>query len=146
MKPTDVIDALSRRLADGDLEGALALYEPAATFAPQPGRQVSGLDEIRPALEQFIALKPTMTGTIEKVMEADGVALVVNRWALTGTGANVPTARSSHTAVWTGTEIIVWGGGSGFTAGDVNTGGRYNPSTDSWAASSLTTGSGATWA
>ena len=86
MKPTDVIDALSRRLGEGDLDGALALYEPSATFAPQPGRQVSGLDAIRPALEQFIALKPTMTGTIEKVLEADGVALVVNRWALTGTG------------------------------------------------------------
>ena len=86
MSPTDVIDALSKRLADGDLDGALALYEPAATFAPQPGRQVSGLDAIRPELERFIALKPTMTGTIEKVMEADGVALVVNRWALTGTG------------------------------------------------------------
>ena len=27
-----------------------------------------------------------MTGTIEKVLEADGVALVVNRWNLTGTG------------------------------------------------------------
>ena len=86
MKPTDVIDALSTRLADGDLEGALALYEPEATFAPQPGEQVKGLDAIRPALERFIALKPAMTGSIEKVLEADDVALVVNRWTLTGTG------------------------------------------------------------
>jgi uncharacterized protein (TIGR02246 family) len=84
--PAAVIDAFSERLAEGDLEGALALYEPAATFAPQPGQQVSGIEAIRPALEQFIALKPTMTGTIEKVMEADGVALVVNRWSLSGTG------------------------------------------------------------
>jgi uncharacterized protein (TIGR02246 family) len=86
MRPTDVIGALSSRLAAGDLEGALALYEPAATFAPQPGEQVSGVAAIRPALEQFIALKPVMTGTIEKVLEADDVALVVNRWTLTGTG------------------------------------------------------------
>ena len=84
--PAGVIETFSRLLGAGDLEGALELYEPAATFAPQPGQQVSGIEAIRPALEQFIALKPTMTGTIEKVMEADGIALVVNRWALTGTG------------------------------------------------------------
>src|SRR6266542_3777295 len=35
--------------------------------------------------------------------------------------------RSRHTAVWTGSEMIVWGGGT-------NTGGRYNPATDSWLA------------
>ena len=84
--PAAVVDAFSARLAEGDLEGALALYEPDATFAPQPGQQVTGIDAIRPALEQFIALKPTMTGSIEKVMEAGGVALVVNRWSLSGTG------------------------------------------------------------
>ena len=55
-------------------------------------------------------------------------------WTPTSTGANVPTERFSHTAVWTGTEMIVWGGGS-FASGPLyafNTGGKYNPSTDSW--------------
>ena len=32
-------------------------------------------------------------------------------WTATSTGANVPAAREVHTAVWTGTEMIVWGGG-----------------------------------
>jgi len=31
-------------------------------------------------------------------------------WTSTSTGANVPTARALHTAVWTGMEMIVWGG------------------------------------
>src|SRR5262245_20169685 len=44
---------------------------------------------------------------------------------------NSPAARSSHTAVWTGTEMIVWGGYGGSY---LNTGARYNPSTDSWTA------------
>ena len=46
---------------------------------------------------------------------------------------NAPAARGSHTAVWTGSEMIVWGGygGSSF-----NTGGRYDPSTDSWTSTS----------
>jgi N-acetylneuraminic acid mutarotase len=53
-------------------------------------------------------------------------------WLPVSTGAGAPTSRSGHTAVWTGTEMIVWGGYSGDTYSDVNTGGRYNPSTDTW--------------
>ena len=45
---------------------------------------------------------------------------------------NAPDGRQFHTAVWTGTEMIVWGGSN--LSGDLNTGGRYNPSTDSWTA------------
>jgi N-acetylneuraminic acid mutarotase len=44
-----------------------------------------------------------------------------------------PTARNLHSAVWTGTEMIVWGG-SGPPTGDKNDGGRYNPSSDTWTA------------
>jgi N-acetylneuraminic acid mutarotase len=50
---------------------------------------------------------------------------------------NAPDARRWHTAVWTGSEMIVWGGISG-SGSNVNTGGRYNPSTDSWTATSTT--------
>ena len=47
-----------------------------------------------------------------------------------------PLADNVHTAVWTGSEMIVWGG---YDGGNVlNTGGRYNPSTDSWTATSTT--------
>src|SRR5437773_2928120 len=56
----------------------------------------------------------------------------------TGTSlTNAPAGRSSHTAVWTGSEMIVWGGA---TSGPIyfNTGGRYNPSTDRWTATSTT--------
>ena len=51
---------------------------------------------------------------------------------------NVPSARYLHTAVWTGSEMIVWGGYGGPPIYDLNTGGRYNPSTDSWIATNLT--------
>jgi N-acetylneuraminic acid mutarotase len=54
-------------------------------------------------------------------------------WTATST-TNAPSGRFSHTAVWTGSEIIVWGGDD--ESGDQNTGGRYNPSSDSWTASS----------
>ena len=44
-----------------------------------------------------------------------------------------------HTAVWTGSEMIVWGGSDfDLTVTVFNTGGRYNPNTDSWTATSTT--------
>ncbi len=59
-------------------------------------------------------------------------------WSATSTGANVPSARADHVAVWSGTEMIVWGG-KGAT-GRVNTGGRYDPASNSWRTTS--TGAG----
>lgn len=47
----------------------------------------------------------------------------------------LPTARSRHAAVWTGTEMVIWGGNS--LQGTVNSGGRYNPVTDTWRPTSL---------
>jgi len=46
---------------------------------------------------------------------------------------DVPEGRIGATAVWTGSEMIVWGGDT-YTS----TGGRYNPSTDTWRATSIT--------
>ncbi len=54
-------------------------------------------------------------------------------WTPTST-LNAPTARSGHSAVWTGTEMIVWGGGTESLSTSFNTGGRYDPATDSWQA------------
>jgi N-acetylneuraminic acid mutarotase len=58
-------------------------------------------------------------------------------WTATST-TNAPEARQAHTAVWTGDEMIVWGGSSGAGANYFNTGGRYNPVSDSWTATTLT--------
>jgi N-acetylneuraminic acid mutarotase len=49
-----------------------------------------------------------------------------------------PVARTWHTAIWTGSEMIVWGGYGGGPTPILDTGGRYNPSTDSWTATSIT--------
>ncbi len=58
-----------------------------------------------------------------------------DNWTTTST-TNAPTARSGQTAVWTGSEMIVWAGGD--TTGLLNTGGRYNPMTDSWTPTNMT--------
>jgi len=42
---------------------------------------------------------------------------------------NAPSPRMNHTSIWTGTEMIVWGG---FDGAYLNTGARYNPATNTW--------------
>jgi N-acetylneuraminic acid mutarotase len=49
-----------------------------------------------------------------------------------GNSDDAPSARQNHTAVWTGTEMIIWGGYNNGSADYFNSGGRYNPQTDSW--------------
>ena len=53
---------------------------------------------------------------------------------ITTTGA--PSGREGHTAVWTGTEMVIWGGIDEMVTW-TNTGGRYNPATDSWQATAI---------
>jgi len=55
-------------------------------------------------------------------------------WTPTST-VGAPSARVGHTTVWTGSEMIVWGGEwSDFVGTNIcwNTGGRYDPATDTW--------------
>ena len=49
--------------------------------------------------------------------------------------AGAPNARCYHTAVWSGTEVIVWGG-LNYPTYDLS-GGRYDPATDSWTPTSV---------
>jgi uncharacterized repeat protein (TIGR01451 family) len=56
---------------------------------------------------------------------------MIDTWTPTTT-VDAPSARTIHAAVWTGTEMIVWGGQIGPGSTNTNTGGRYNPTTDSW--------------
>jgi hypothetical protein len=59
----------------------------------------------------------------------------LDSWIATNLAA-APQGRNDHTAIWTGSEMIVWGG---FVGGfPLRTGGRYNAGTDSWTATSIT--------
>ena len=55
-----------------------------------------------------------------------------NVWAATST-TNVPVGREGHPAVWTGHEMLVWGGvGDPYHSSFLDDGGRYDPESDSW--------------
>ena len=59
--------------------------------------------------------------TIATALKPEGTCF--DAWGATST-TNAPDARTSHTAVWTGTEMIVWGGTN--FSNYLNTGGRLD--------------------
>jgi N-acetylneuraminic acid mutarotase len=56
---------------------------------------------------------------------------------------NAPSKRLNHTAIWTGQQMIVWGGGDGERA--FNDGAMYDPTTDSWTPLSTENAPAARW-
>jgi uncharacterized protein (TIGR02246 family) len=96
--PGRTVERFAELIGVGDLDAALDLYEPDAAFIPEPGRVVAGRAAIREALSDFLALRPTIAGTIRKQITAGDTALVVNDWSLRGTapdGGEVTMAATS---------------------------------------------------
>ena len=97
--PIDTVNRLVNSINRGDLERAVAAYEPEAVLVAQPGQPARGSTQVRAALAGFIALKPTLTSEAQKVIEAGNVALYVSRWNLRGTDpAGKPVAMGGESA------------------------------------------------
>jgi N-acetylneuraminic acid mutarotase len=62
---------------------------------------------------------------------------ITDSWTTTTT-ANTPTVRVHHTAIWSGSEMVVWGGYGCNGNCNFNSGVRYNPQKDSWTPTSTT--------
>ncbi|SUS07270.1 hypothetical protein DF3PB_4010004 [uncultured Defluviicoccus sp.] len=121
---------------DGDCNDANATIHPGALDA-----NCNGVDEncANGADEAYVPLEVTcgtgacyLAGTTLCIDGVESDSCAGDRWSPMST-VNAPSARDWHTAVWTGTEMIVWGGESPSGA-FLSDGGRYNPTTDSWTA------------
>ena len=82
--PSDTVDQLTQAINRGDLEAALALYEPNAVLVVQPGHLACGTTQLREALARFIALEPTLQSEAHEVIAAGDLALYAGRWTLRG--------------------------------------------------------------
>jgi uncharacterized protein (TIGR02246 family) len=83
--PEALMRCFTDQLNAGDLDGLVALYEPSAVFEPQRGVVVRGHAAIRHALDELLAIGPTIAAQTVEVLVAEDIALVVNEWAMTGT-------------------------------------------------------------
>jgi ketosteroid isomerase-like protein len=77
-RPEDLGRLFVERANDGDLEGLVELYEPAAVLAFPPGQVIAGHEAIREAYRKLLAEVPAFAGEPQP-------ALRNGDWALTST-------------------------------------------------------------
>lgn len=84
--PAGLMKLFAKHAAAGDVEALLSLYEPNAVFQPQFGAAITGHEQLRPANQEFLAIKPVISYTAEPdVLMVDDIALVTNFWTMTAT-------------------------------------------------------------
>jgi len=71
-------------LAAGDLDGLVSLYEPAATFQPEPGHLVSGTAAIRESLGRYVAAGARISLVTRKLHLVGDLALMSCRAKVEG--------------------------------------------------------------
>lgn len=85
--PKDLNDLFVDAMNAGDLDRALSCWTPDTVFVLAPGEPpVTGWENLREALKQFIDTKPHLTIEELQRIEVDDIAFVSLRWELEGTG------------------------------------------------------------
>ncbi|MFF2276262.1 YybH family protein [Agromyces sp. NPDC058126] len=78
--------AFAERFNARDLDGLLALNTPEAVFVPAPGQPVQGVEPVRAALEQFLALNLPITMSVRHTFASGSTGLTIADWTMHGTG------------------------------------------------------------
>lgn len=130
---SNVVD--SRSLNDG------ASYDPSTdTWAPLPSAGAPSARYLHSAVwtgtEMIVwggyssATSPTNPLNFQALNTGAAYDPFTRTWRAIST-VNAPSARGLHTAVWTGSRMIVWGGDNGRDT-DIGGGGIYDPAADKW--------------
>ena len=111
------------------ISGTVAYTDKTAIFTP--------LHNLAPSTTYTATITTGVRSLARLAMIEDHIwsfATGTTNWRWQPTSTTAPSGRSWYTAVWTGTEMIVWGGSD--SDGITNTGSRYDPSIDSWSETS----------
>ena len=84
--PKQVLESVVEGINTGNFDMLMALYEPKAAFATQPGNLAHGMPGIREALGGFVSMKGKLDLEVTRVLEVGDLALVIGVWSFTGTG------------------------------------------------------------
>jgi uncharacterized protein (TIGR02246 family) len=101
-KPEECDLLIAEYINSGNVEGAVALYEPTATFLVGPGQTVTGHSAIREVIAAMIATKPRIDMKVPIVVQSGELALLVSDYTVTGAG---PDGKQSSTSA-RGTEVV----------------------------------------
>ena len=75
--PEQVLESIVEGINTGNLDMLIALCEPEAAFATQPGSLAHSLPGIREALGGFVAMKGKLDLQVTRVLEVSDLALVI---------------------------------------------------------------------
>src|SRR4051812_38386069 len=82
--PEDWPRLFEQHVNAGELEAALALYDPEARFVSPRDGAVAGVDGVRHALAGLIGMGAKLHGRVVRVVTASDVALLYTDWESTG--------------------------------------------------------------
>ncbi len=85
-QPEELDQLFAQAFNSGDVDALVALYEPEASFNPEPGQVVTGTQAIREALGNFLAMNPKLTLETKNLNQTNDIALTSANWHLTATG------------------------------------------------------------
>jgi uncharacterized protein (TIGR02246 family) len=101
-KPEECDLLIADYINAGDVEAAVELYEPNATFVTGPGKAAVGQAAIREVLKGMMAGKPKVTMKVPIVVVNGELALLVSDYSVAATGADGKPATMSGR----GTEVV----------------------------------------
>jgi ketosteroid isomerase-like protein len=94
-KPEDCDYLVAEYINSGNVQAAVDLYEPTATFVAEPGKPVSGHAAIREVMAGFVAGKPRIEMKVPIVVQSGDLALTVSDYTITSTGPDGTQTSSS---------------------------------------------------
>lgn len=101
MKPEELSQRFAACMNAGDIEGVMNLYEDGAVMPRQDGAVLGGAAAIRGAMAPFAQTKPDIKCNVVKVVIAGDIALVHNKWSMTGAGGHaIEIARRQADGSW----------------------------------------------
>lgn len=92
-EPEELYPLFEGRANAGDLEGLMELYEADATVVPLPGQAATGIEGIRAALGQLLAIGVKFRVEMKKSLRVGDIALLSGTWtgSAVGPGGNPMT-------------------------------------------------------
>jgi len=102
MKPEDCDLLVAEYINSGNVDAAVDLYEPGATFVTEPGKTVTGHAAIRALMAGMMAGKPKLTMKVPIVVQSGELALLVSDYTVVTTGADGKETKVSAR----GTEVV----------------------------------------
>lgn len=86
--PVDAVTEMVTAINQGNLQAAIAKYEPGACFVVQPGNVAKGTEAIAEAIGRMIAMKLVLTAQLQQTIQIGDLALYCSKWQLNGTAAD----------------------------------------------------------